>query len=150
MSVHEVSNDNGIRVIYFATSKNLSNIQCRMVSDGSLLVGGDGWPCVPVPLAWHSDFSQWWSTVLTYCYSMPTDSWCKGLMHVLFTPRHCNTSCIRQDSKSWPWSLCSSWYSKVAEVHQGIRHHLCILVGDGVGLWPLDEVPRCNHKVWFL
>jgi hypothetical protein len=47
-------------------------------------------------------------TVLMYCSTMPLDCGWKGVVHILFPPNHCNTSCIRQHLKLWPWSLCSS------------------------------------------
>jgi hypothetical protein len=31
-SLHKISNDNGVRVVNFATSKNLSKVQCSIIA----------------------------------------------------------------------------------------------------------------------
>jgi hypothetical protein len=75
----------------------------------------------------------------------------EGLWCILFTPRHCKT-CVIQHSQLRPWSLCSLWYSKAAEEvgNQHFRHSRSLLVGNGVGFWPLAKIVHQYQFRWLL
>jgi hypothetical protein len=75
---------------------------------------------------------------------------CRGVVHILLTPRHCKISRIRQDSKvSALVTMQLLRYSEVAEVTGNQRFLCCrsLLVGNGAGFQPLYKIVHTDKEV---
>jgi hypothetical protein len=100
-------------------------------------------------LRWDATtFRMYFSTVLMYRYTIPSDCGCRGVVRILLTPRRCNTY-IRRDFVVRPWSLCSSrgtpkWQKKLVTSSQHCRS---LLIRNGVGFRPLDNIVHSDQEV---